>query len=67
MDDQKGQSLKARLGVEGLDDIVFGGLHRDRLFIVEGVRARKNDFSSSIPDKKGSVSERKVIHCLIGN
>ena len=36
MDDQKDQSLKARLGVEGFDDILFGGLHRDRLFLVEG-------------------------------
>jgi circadian clock protein KaiC len=34
--DQKDQSQKARLGITGLDDILIGGLRRDRLYLFEG-------------------------------
>jgi circadian clock protein KaiC len=30
------QSQKARLGIEGLDDVLIGGLRRDRLYLFEG-------------------------------
>lgn len=36
MDDKKGQSTKALLGITGLDDILSGGLRRNRLFLFEG-------------------------------
>jgi circadian clock protein KaiC len=36
MDGTKGQSSKAGLGIAGLDDILLGGLRRNRLFLVEG-------------------------------
>jgi circadian clock protein KaiC len=36
MDDTEAQSSKARLGVIGLDDILLGGLRRNRLFLLEG-------------------------------
>lgn len=36
MDDTTDQSSKARLGVVGLDDILLGGLRRNRLFLLEG-------------------------------
>jgi RecA/RadA recombinase len=28
---------KARMGISGLDDILIGGLRRNRLFLVEGI------------------------------
>jgi len=36
MDDATGQSAKARMGIPGLDDILLGGLRRNRLFLFEG-------------------------------
>jgi circadian clock protein KaiC len=36
MSDKKGQSTKAQFGVSGLDDILLGGLRRNRLFLFEG-------------------------------
>src|SRR6476659_6416586 len=36
MSDRKGQSAKAEFGVSGLDDILLGGLRRNRLFLLEG-------------------------------
>ena len=36
MNDTAGHSAKARLGIPGLDDILLGGLRRDRLFLIEG-------------------------------
>jgi circadian clock protein KaiC len=36
MDDKVDQSSKARLGIDGLDDILLGGLRRNRLFLFEG-------------------------------
>lgn len=36
MDDSTDQSSKARLGIVGLDDILIGGLRRNRLFLFEG-------------------------------
>ncbi|HSQ02380.1 MAG TPA: ATPase domain-containing protein, partial [Burkholderiales bacterium] len=36
MDVSTTQSPKARLGIVGLDDILLGGLRRNRLFLVEG-------------------------------
>jgi circadian clock protein KaiC len=36
MDGTKGRSSKAGLGIAGLDDILLGGLRRNRLFLVEG-------------------------------
>jgi circadian clock protein KaiC len=36
MDDTEAQSSKARLGVTGLDDILLGGLRRNRVFLLEG-------------------------------
>jgi circadian clock protein KaiC len=36
MDDMTSQSSKARLGIPGLDDILLGGLRRNRLFLFEG-------------------------------
>jgi circadian clock protein KaiC len=36
MDGRKSQSSKAGLGIHGLDDILLGGLHRNRLFLIEG-------------------------------
>ena len=36
MNDKKGQSSKALLGIPGLDDILLGGLRRNRLFLIEG-------------------------------
>jgi circadian clock protein KaiC len=36
MSDRKEQSTKAEFGVPGLDDILFGGLRRNRLFLFEG-------------------------------
>ena len=36
MNDKKGQSTKALLGIPGLDDILLGGLRRNRLFLIEG-------------------------------
>jgi circadian clock protein KaiC len=36
MDDTTDQSPKARLGIIGLDDILLGGLRRNRLFLFEG-------------------------------
>ena len=36
MDDTKGVPSKAALGIPGLDDILLGGLRRNRLFLVEG-------------------------------
>ena len=34
--DNSSQSSKARLGIRGLDDILLGGLRRNRLFLFEG-------------------------------
>ena len=31
-----GHLAKARVGIPGLDDILLGGLRRDRLFLIEG-------------------------------
>jgi circadian clock protein KaiC len=36
MEDTRDQSSKARLGIAGLDDILLGGLRRNRLFLFEG-------------------------------
>src|SRR5512142_1684857 len=36
MNDKREQSTKALLGISGLDDILFGGLRRNRLFLFEG-------------------------------
>src|SRR4029077_8349044 len=36
MSDRKEQSTKAEFGVPGLDDILLGGLRRNRLFLIEG-------------------------------
>src|SRR3984893_5074762 len=36
MEDPTSQSSKARLGIPGLDDILLGGLRRNRLFLFEG-------------------------------
>jgi len=36
MNELSDQSSKARLGVVGLDDILLGGLRRNRLFLIEG-------------------------------
>jgi circadian clock protein KaiC len=36
MNDAVGYSTKAGMGVSGLDDILVGGLHRNRLFLIEG-------------------------------
>src|SRR5580658_10280134 len=36
MDGRKSQSSKARVGIAGLDDILLGGLRRNRLFLIEG-------------------------------
>ena len=36
MDELSDQSSKARLGIVGLDDILLGGLRRNRLFLIEG-------------------------------
>jgi circadian clock protein KaiC len=36
MDGRKSQSSKAGLGIHGLDDILLGGLRRNRLFLIEG-------------------------------
>lgn len=36
MNDKKGQSTKALIGIPGLDDILLGGLRRNRLFLIEG-------------------------------
>ena len=36
MDETADQSSKARLGIVGLDDILIGGLRRNRLFLFEG-------------------------------
>src|SRR4029434_7741293 len=36
MNDRKEQSTKAEFGIPGLDDILFGGLRRNRLFLFEG-------------------------------
>ena len=36
MNDKKGQSTKALFGIPGLDDILLGGLRRNRLFLIEG-------------------------------
>jgi circadian clock protein KaiC len=36
MDEITDQSPKARLGIVGLDDILLGGLRRNRLFLIEG-------------------------------
>jgi circadian clock protein KaiC len=37
MNDTKSISEKAKLGVVGLDDILIGGLRRNRLFLIEGI------------------------------
>ena len=34
--DAAGDALKARIGIQGLDDILLGGLRRNRLFLFEG-------------------------------
>ena len=31
-----GHLAKARVGIPGLDDILLGGLRRDRLFLIQG-------------------------------
>jgi circadian clock protein KaiC len=36
MDHPSDQSSKARVGIVGLDDILLGGLRRNRLFLIEG-------------------------------
>ena len=36
MNDAVDHSTKAGMGVSGLDDILVGGLHRNRLFLIEG-------------------------------
>ena len=36
MSDKKAQSTKAEFGIPGLDDILLGGLRRNRLFLFEG-------------------------------
>src|SRR4029434_8042604 len=36
MNDRKEQSTKAEFGIPGLDDILLGGLRRNRLFLIEG-------------------------------
>ena len=36
MDELSDPSSKARLGIVGLDDILLGGLRRNRLFLIEG-------------------------------
>jgi MoxR-like ATPase len=36
MDEITDQSSKARLGIVGLDDILLGGLRRNRLVLIEG-------------------------------
>ncbi|MGE5166952.1 MAG: ATPase domain-containing protein [Sphingobacteriales bacterium] len=36
MNDKKEQSIKATFGIYGLDDILLGGLRRNRLFLFEG-------------------------------
>jgi circadian clock protein KaiC len=36
MGDDTDQSLKARFGIDGLDDILLGGLRRNRLYLLEG-------------------------------
>ena len=36
MNDRKEQSTKALFGIPGLDDILLGGLRRNRLFLFEG-------------------------------
>jgi circadian clock protein KaiC len=36
MSDKNAQSTKARFGISGLDDILLGGLRRNRLFLFEG-------------------------------
>lgn len=36
MNDKKGQPTKALFGISGLDDILLGGLRRNRLFLFEG-------------------------------
>jgi hypothetical protein len=38
MNDKKGQSTKALLGIPGLDDVLLGGLRRNRLFPVFWVK-----------------------------
>ena len=37
MNDRRRISEKAKLGVVGLDDILIGGLRRNRLFLIEGI------------------------------
>ena len=37
MNDTRSISGKAKLGVVGLDDILIGGLRRNRLFLIEGI------------------------------
>jgi circadian clock protein KaiC len=37
MHDTRSISEKAKLGVVGLDDILIGGLRRNRLFLIEGI------------------------------
>src|SRR6478752_7747588 len=36
MDEIADQASKAQLGIVGLDDILLGGLRRNRLFLIEG-------------------------------
>ena len=36
MKDTASHLAKARVGIPGLDDILLGGLRRDRLFLIEG-------------------------------
>jgi circadian clock protein KaiC len=36
MNDTAGRLAKARMGIPGLDDILLGGLRRNRLFLIEG-------------------------------
>ena len=36
MSDKSAQSAKALFGISGLDDILLGGLRRNRLFLFEG-------------------------------
>ena len=37
MNDTASHSAKARVGIPGLDDILLGGLRRNRLFLIEGI------------------------------
>ena len=36
MDEKSSPTAKAQFGVPGLDDILFGGLTRDRVYLIEG-------------------------------